>query len=231
MSKLKRREFIKSSGIITATFLTGTAYSNVNQSNPEDKSPSILDAIMNRRSVRHYKPTPVPQQNIQLILEAASMAPTAGNQQPWKFIITQDQNTIMKLKNECISSSIDRFKNKKDVSKEQIEEKTLKTKEYYDKCFSAPVYITLLTDKESKYPSYNHWDGPLAAANLMIAARAFGYGTVHYTDSVPSAITKQVLNIPDRYERVCFTPIGIPVSWPDTPQKKKLESFIVKDSF
>ena len=44
----------------------------------------------------------------------------------------------------------------------------VKTKEYYGQCFSAPVYVTVLTDNESKYASYNHWDGPLAAANLMI---------------------------------------------------------------
>ena len=66
---------------------------------------------MNRRSVRHYKLTPVPEKHIQMILEAASMAPTAGNQQPWKFIITQNHTTIVKLKEACITSSIDRFKN------------------------------------------------------------------------------------------------------------------------
>jgi len=231
MSKLKRREFMKSGSLLTATMLAGTVYSNENQTKMEDKYPSILDSIMKRRSVRHYASTPVPEKHIKMILEAARMAATSGNQQPWKFIVIQDLSTIMKLKEACIANAINRFKNQKNPTESQLNERLVKSKEYYNKCFSAPVYVTVLTDNESKYPSYNHWDGPLAAANLMIAARALGYGTVHYTDSVPSAVTKQVLNIPDRYERVCFMPVGIPIEWPDTPPKKQYESFIIHNSF
>jgi len=190
-----------------------------------------LDSIMKRRSVRQYASTPVPEEHIKKILDAARMAPTAGNQQPWKFILTQDPSTIMKLKEACITNSMDRFKERNNPTESQINEQNTKTKEYYNICFSAPVYVTILTDNESEYPTYNHWDGPLAVANLMIAARALGYGTVHYTDSVPSSVTKQVLNIPDKYERVCFTPIGSPIEWPDTPPKKQYESFIVHNSF
>ena len=231
MSKLERRGFMKSSSLLTVGLLAGTAYSNEDHTRMDDKNPTILDSIMKRRSVRHYNSTPVPEEHIKMILDAARMAATSGNQQPWKFIVTQDPSTIMKLKESCITKSMDMLKKRKNPTESQLNEQIVKVKEYYNKCFSAPVYVTVLTDDESKYPSYNHWDGPLAAANLMIAARALGYGTVHYTDSVPSAVTKQVLNIPDRYERVCFTPIGIPIEWPDTPPKREYESFIVHNSF
>jgi nitroreductase len=76
------------------------------------------------------------------------------------------------------------------------------------------------------YPDYNHWDGPLAAGYLMLAARALGYGTVFITDAIPDNITKEVLQIPDNYTRVCITPLGVPVEWPVTPEKKKLEEMI-----
>ncbi|MFC1537764.1 nitroreductase family protein, partial [Gemmatimonadota bacterium] len=150
---------------------------------------------------------------------------------PWKFIVVQDKSIIMKLKEACIANAINRFEDRGDPTESQLDERMVEIKAYYKKCFSAPVYVTVLTDNESTYPTYNHWDGPLAAANLMIAARALGYGTVHYTDSVPSAVTKKVLNIPDRYERVCFMPVGIPIEWPDTPPKKQYESFIIHNSF
>ncbi len=234
MSKFKRREFLKSSSLLTGGLLLGTAtlaFSNDNQTEFKNKDCNILDAIMNRRSVRNYASTPVPEEHIKMILEAARMAATSGNQQPWKFIVTKDPATIAKLKDACISSSVDWFKKNRKPNQEELKNKISKTTEYYNKCFSAPVYITILTDKESKYPTYNHWDGPLAAANLMIAARSLGYGTVHYTDSVRPAVTKNVLNIPDRYERVCFTPVGIPIEWPEMPSKKDYESFIIKDSF
>ena len=89
-----------------------------------------------------------------------------------------------------------------------------------------PNLIVILTDDQSTYPDYNHWDGPMAAGYLMLAARALGYGTVFITDAISDAITKKVLNIPDRYTRVCITPLGVPVEWPQSPPKKPLEDFI-----
>ena len=97
---------------------------------------------------------------------------------------------------------------------------------YYETVGSASVYIVVLTDSKSKYPDYNHWDGPLAAGYLILAARALGYGTVFYTDSIPDEVTKKVLNIPDRYQRVCIIPVGIPESWPDKPSKKEFTELV-----
>jgi nitroreductase len=65
----------------------------------------------------------------------------------------------------------------------------------------------------------------------MLAVRALGYGTVFITDSVSDSITKEVLQIPDNYTRVCITPLGVPVVWPVTPEKKKLEEMIYYDKF
>ena len=89
----------------------------------------------------------------------------------------------------------------------------------------------ILTDNNSKYPDYNHWDGPLGAGYLMLAARALGYGTVFITDAISVEVTKDVLKIPDSYTRVCITPLGIPYEWPETPDKKSLEEFIVREQF
>ncbi len=186
---------------------------------------------MSRRSVRHYKSTPVPEADLKIILDAARMAPTSGNQQPWQFIVVKDPQVIDELKKACLENSRERMKEWMGADQKKMSEQMAKAKAYYDKCFSAPVYVAILTDNESKYPTYNHWDGPLAAATLMIAARSLGYGTVHYTDSVPASVTKKVLNIPDPYERVCFTPIGIPEAWPEAPSKKEYDSFIVADKF
>lgn len=91
------------------------------------------------------------------------------------------------------------------------------------------LIIVILTDNFSTYPDYNHWDGPLAAGYLMLAARALGYGTVFITDAISGKVTTDVLGIPDKYTRVCITPLGIPVEWPATPQKKDLKEFFFFD--
>jgi nitroreductase len=188
----------------------------------------IFATIRNRRSVREYKPDPVPREDIEMVLDAARMAPTSGNQQPWKFLVIEEEEQIADLKNACIAAAMDRYKDKEEYEGEEARA-LLKAKagEYYAKVFSAPVYIVILTDSQSKYPAYNIHDGPLAAGYLMLAARALGYGTVYMTDSVPEDITTSVLNIPERYRRVCITPLGVPLSWPETPAKKDLSEFII----
>jgi len=191
---------------------------------------NIWDVIQKRRSVRKFKPDSIPESAVQKIINAARMAPTSGNQQPWKFLIIRDRNKINEMKEKCIERSLLRYNpaNQKQITKEEYE-KLIRTS--LDNYFSAPVYIVVLTDNESMYPDYNHWDGPLAAGYLMLAARALGYGTVFITDVIPENVSKEVFQIPDRYTRVCITPVGIPVEWPAPPPKKKLEDFIVYEKF
>ena len=55
------------------------------------------ELIEKRRSVRKYKPNPVPREKILKILEAARIAPSASNRQPWHFIVVEDKDMIKKL--------------------------------------------------------------------------------------------------------------------------------------
>lgn len=194
-----------------------TPFSNENAA---IRDSSIWDVFQKRRSVRKYKPDAIPEADILKIIDAARMAPTSGNQQPWKFLIIRDKTKINELKEACIKNTLDNM----NADEKQKKEKEINT--VFENYLSAPVYIVVLTDNNSMYPTYNHWDGPLAAGYLMLAARALGYGTVFISDAIPDFITKKVLNIPDNYTRVCITPLGIPFEWPDSPPKKKLEEFI-----
>lgn len=190
----------------------------------------VFETIRSRRSVREYKSDPVPREDIEKVLDAARMAPTSGNQQPWKFLVIESREQIDSLKDACIAAALDRYKDNEEYKGEEAQaELKKKAGEYYAKVFSAPVYIVILTDTQSKYPTYNIHDGPLAAGYLMLAARALGYGTVYMTDSISEEITTSVLNIPERYKRVCITPLGIPVEWPESPPKRDLSEFIVFD--
>jgi len=159
------------------------------------------------------------------------MAPTAGNQQPWKFIIVQDKKKIEAIKNECLEAKQAMLKENQNLDGDALEEQMKKAGEQLGSSyFSAPAFIVVLTDGESQYPAYNQHDGPIAAAYLLLAARALGYGTVYVTDAIPDSATQKALNIPDQYTRVCIVPVGIPVEWPEK-EKKPLDEFIVNESF
>jgi nitroreductase len=192
--------------------------------------PNIWDVFHKRRSVRAFTPDSVPEADIVKIIDAARMAPTSGNQQPWKFLVIRDKNKINRMKEKCIEQLQSRYDPayQQKITKVQYEKIV---RDRLNNYFSAPVYIVVLTDNNSMYPDYNHWDGPLAAGYLMLAARALGYGTVFITDAIPDNVTKEVLQIPDQYTRVCITPLGIPAEWPETPPKKNLEKFIVYEKF
>lgn len=191
----------------------------------------FFDTIHGRRSVRGFRDEPVPEAHLLKILDAARMAPTSGNQQPWKFLVVKDRQAREALKQACMEKGLSRIDNKAGLSLEQKKEQVKKLQNYYDNCFTAPLFVVVLVDMESKYPGYNHFDGPLAAANLILAARALGYGTVFYTDTISDDVTRKVLKIPERYQRVCITPIGVPLEWPETPPKKDLSEFIIYDAF
>jgi len=57
----------------------------------------VLKAIETRRSVRKYKPVPVLNGDLKKILEAGRLAPSAGNKQPWGFIVVRDAERRKKL--------------------------------------------------------------------------------------------------------------------------------------
>jgi len=232
MGKQNRRNFLKNTILIgTGTALAQIPGAGNERQGTDQEDLSIFEVIHKRRSVRSYTSTPVPEEHITKILDAARMAPTAGNQQPWKFLVVRDRNKIDELMGACILASVNAYKDRQNPSAEELEKYEAKIKSYLQNIFKAPVFIVVLVDMQSKWPSYNQFDGPLAAGYLMLAARALGYGTVFFTDTIPDQVTKQVFGIPDRYRRICITPVGVPEEWPETPAKKKLEELVIYESF
>ena len=53
-----------------------------------------IEAILSRRSIRKYTEQRVPERDIKELLEAAMSAPSAGNEQPWQFVVIDDRRTL-----------------------------------------------------------------------------------------------------------------------------------------
>ena len=191
----------------------------------------LFNIIRNRRTVRKFKSTPIPKEHIMKILDAARFAPTAGNQQPWKFLVIRDRNKLNELQKQALTWFIEKYKKERKPDEQELNRIKGAVKKILKNVLSAPVYIAVLADSKSKYPNYILYDGTLAAGYLMIAARALGYGTGFFTTFFPEQKMKEFFNIPDRYKLICFTPIGVPEKWPETPPKKSLEELVVFESF
>lgn len=224
-----RRTFLRTSATAAAAALLGGLASGCHKTATPNSGADCLKTIATRRSVRKFKPDPVPQADLIRILDAARLAPTSGNQQPWKFLVIRDPAKIAQMKEACVQWVLGFYDKRTDNTSTREETEKL-ARGRYDDYLSAPVHIVVLTDAQSQYPDYNHWDGPLGAGYLMLAARELGYGTVFITDAIPDEVTKKVLQIPDRYTRVCITPLGVPVEWPVSPPKRKLDEFIAYET-
>ncbi|HEY41834.1 MAG TPA: oxidoreductase [Dehalococcoidia bacterium] len=66
---------------------------------------TVREAIQKRRSTRSFKPTPVPDEMILEMLEAARLAPSASNNQPWRFVVVTDAEEKKALRKICFNQS------------------------------------------------------------------------------------------------------------------------------
>lgn len=187
---------------------------------PADVLP-FFEVVARRRSVRRYKTTPVPDAHLRLILDAGRLAPDSSNRQPWRFLVVKDRTRIERIRKEALASP--------------DAEMGAHPSAYLDGVLAAPVHILVFVDTQAGGPTYRLQDGSLAAGQMMLAARALGYGTVFITSGIPEDATRKALGIPQRYQRICMMPVGIPDAatpdgWPPSPRKKLLEQLVANET-
>lgn len=147
----------------------------------------VLEAIHSRRSIRKYEDKPVSEKIIKEILGAAMMAPSAGNAQPWQFVIVDDREKL-----EMVAS----------INK------------YATMAKKAPMGILVCGDLSlEKYPGYWSQDCSAAVQNLLLAAHAKGLGAVWtgvYPDQERVPNFKKLFNLPEQIIPLGFIVIGHP---------------------
>jgi nitroreductase/ketosteroid isomerase-like protein len=190
----------------------------------------LLKTMKERRTVRKYKPTLVPDGHLKRILDAARFAPTAGNVQPWRFVVIQDRARLDALAERLRTSWEEKIAASETLDEEKKKSYTEGGKEAIADAMTAPVYVMVLVDT-TVYPKYAVWDGCLAVENLMLAARSLGYGTGFFTSYFPEEVVKAFVKAPSNLQFVCATPVGVPEEWPETPEKKSLDELVFHESF
>jgi nitroreductase len=183
--------------------------------------PPFFDVVKQRVSVRKYRPDPVPQEHLDMILDAARLAPNSGNQQACRYLVVRDREKLEALKEDSVRN---RMRWLEEEGYEVPEEAELRQR--YEDVFSAPVYVLVLVDTTVRYEGYTDMDGSLAAGYIMLAARALGYGTVFYSGSVTEELCRKHFGIPEKYKRVCMIPIGVPVEWPERRKRLPLKKLV-----
>jgi nitroreductase len=144
-----------------------------------------MDAIFKRRSIRQYTDEPVSAAQVEALLRAAMAAPSAGNQQPWHFVVIDDP-----------------------AVKDRIPE----VHPYAKMVRQAPVTIAVCADMTTiKHEEMWIQDCAAATQNLLLAATDLGLGTVWlgvYPRADRMAGVATLLNLPEHIVPFSLVPVG-----------------------
>jgi nitroreductase len=147
----------------------------------------VMDAIHTRRSIRKFQQKPVPEELVKDLLAAAMSAPSAGNQQPWHFVLITDPDILARVPS---------------------------LNPYAAMAREAPLGILICADLAlEKYPGYWAQDCSAATQNLLLAAHGKGLGAV-WTGIYPLQDRvdgfKKLCNLPEKAIPLALVVMGYP---------------------
>lgn len=170
---------------------------------------SVLEVIRNRRSTRKYKSDPVSEEAFMKVMEAARLAPSGKNFQPWHFVIVKDKALKEKL---AVASSHQFF------------------------IAEAPIIIVACAFPENSYARMGRYmkswsvDVAVAIDHLMLQAEEEGLGTC-WIGSFEEDKVKSLLEVPENVRVLALIPLGYQDEKPQDRGRKTLEEIVSYEKF
>ena len=166
----------------------------------------IQQVIQKRRSVRSYQDKEISSEDLKKVLKAAQMAPSAHNDQPWKFVVVKDKEVREQLSKAAQQPFI----------------------------AEAPVIIAAVAlnpDKEMscEVPSYAV-NLAIAVDHMTLAAAELDLGTC-WIGAFSQQKVKEILKVPQDKKVVVLLPLGFPDDEPQPKDRKPLEEITCKEEF
>lgn len=203
----------------------------------------FIEIVRNRRSIRKFKPDPIPDGAIEKMVEAARWAMSGGNAQPWEFIAVKNPDTQQKI----VDLIIEQDKYTWDI--ERTREKDLRHTAFrgghssaIESFQDAPVFIVICGDPRAVQASVliTHFlpneGGPFAhflknMANatqiLHLAAASLGLGSMWVSvNSTVEPRMKALLDVPVELAIHTVVPVGYPISVPAPTYRREVKEIL-----
>ena len=161
-----------------------------------------LQTILQRRSVRKYRPDPIPDEHLQQILEAGRQAPSAGNRQPWHLVVVGDTSQKQRVAQACNGQM----------------------------WMAEAAYILVAVGLPQVSEKWYRVDVAIALENVVLAARSLGYGTCWIGAFDPGRV-REVCQIPAEAEVIACTPLGVPEAWPAARERKSWDELFSAERY
>ncbi len=161
----------------------------------------FFEAVQKRASVRNFEEREISVELIEKLIEAARWAPSAGNVQPWEFIVVKTPEM------------------KREVSAAAFNQKYLK---------EASIIIIVCADEKRATESYGIrgktlyclQDTAAAIQNMLLAAYSLGLGSC-WVGAFNENAVKKVINAPEEMRPVALIPIGYPTETPPERRRRR----------
>ncbi|MDI6773084.1 MAG: nitroreductase family protein [bacterium] len=196
--------------------------------------PGFWEVLEGRRTVRFYAEEPVPDEALETLLRAATLAPSAHNAQPWRVVVLQNVDVRRQL-TEAMATRWEQ-----DMRRSAIGERVIKAElEFSLRRFtSAPVLllVCLTMEEMDRYPDPGRRRAEqtmgiqsVAAAiqNLLLAAEALGIGACWCCAPLfCQGLVRRILGLPRSWEPQALITLGFPRHHPPRPPRKSMEDVV-----
>jgi len=162
----------------------------------------LFETVEKRRSIRRFRPNPIPDKNLKKILEAGRLAPSGGNRQPWSFIVVRKPETKKKL---AAVANLQQF------------------------IADADTVLIALGDPAVSKSLYKQ-DPMIAIEHMVLASTALGYGTC-WIGAFNENDVKEIAKVPENMTVIALLPIGIPDENPPPKPRRAFKEVFFKESY
>lgn len=180
---------------------------------------SFLELAQQRRSIRHYLPEPVAEEDLHAILEAGRVAPSGNNLQPWRFIVIRDLEQRKRL---AAISGNQQWMIEAPIVIAVIADPTVKLARMKRESIDAQAHLTALIKSVR--------DAAIAAEHMVLAAEDLGYGTC-WVAMYEQEQMRPALQVPEPCYVVTLITIGKPAESPAPRPRLELSEICFEEVY
>jgi nitroreductase len=203
----------------------------------------FIELVRKRRSIRRFKPDPIPEEDIEKILEAGRWAMSGGNGQPWEFIVIKDPQIREKVSEayQVHAWHAYNFENSRLQEMKHPARAAEPTDVSHFK--DAPVVIAICGDYRTMMASVVVASLPpdahvftmnlgncMQLMHLAVASLGLGSAWISTSPAVEEAL-KRLLGVPDYFRLYAMMPVGYPGVDPHPPYRRKLAEITHRDRY
>lgn len=166
---------------------------------------ALLEAILKRRSIKHFKSIPVEKEKLERVLEAGRLAPSAKNRQEWRFVVIQKEALLARVAEAAFG-----------------DESVRQAPAIVALCTTNIEYI--MPNGQLSYPI----DLGFAAAFMVLQAVAEGLGS-HCLSTFDEQMVKDLITVPYSMRVVLLLLFGYPEETPEPTPRKPLKRIVAFD--